>query len=508
MHGATRSLVLFAVSVALSVQPILAFAAPATWKSVDVTLQPEQQQSMLLVSGELPPEVKLPVEAELAVPAGTQLQWIGEILGGDPAKDPTLSYTKSSTDGVDVYRFTLTKSRVAQVEGIAANGPSFDGTNYVTGFKWVAWQAVPEVRISQRIPQGSQIAQAAPGASIQPGGTGYSYYTKTLTAPKAGDVIDLSFSYTLPVAGAATTSSGAGSSSDTFVFMLIVIIFIGGFVLMVVNINKKLAAKAAVGKPATARSSAQPTKQPTSAETPRTQRRKPAAEPIVQPVAPKKMKPIIPAVIIIGGILFAFAFAGAKGTTAANLNGTLTRDFGAPSACQSASIAFTPNQGVDLSRQGGKLLEGFEGMEGVGEITIDLAQSKIDLAWCESSQTEESLRQVLSAAGLVTLGQGTPTAASAPTSATVDSSGDMQTATVDTSSGSFAPTQLVLQAGIPAELSFGPAVGCLSEVVINDLGITQDLTKGPATVKLPALEAGSYAFACAMGHQSGEIVVQ
>lgn len=462
---------------------------------------------MLLVSGELPSEVKLPAEAELAVPAGTQLQWIGEILGGDPAKDPTLSYTKSSADGIDVYRFTLSKSRVAQVEGIAPSAPSFDGTAYTTGFKWVAWQAVPEVRISQRIPQGSRIVQAAPDATLQPGNTGFAYYTKTITAPKAGDELDLSFSYSLPVAG-ATAAGSATSSSNSFAFMLIVMVFVGGFVFMVIGINKKMAAKATAGQPARARSSAMPAEQSSSGKTPKARPGKPVTEPVTQTPAPNKIKPIILALIIIGGILFAFSFAGAKGTNAANLDGTISRDFGAPSACQSASLPFTPNQGVDISQQGDKLLEGFEGMEGVGEITINLAQSRIDLAWCESSQTEESMRQVLSATGLVTLGQGTPTAASAATTATVDSAREVQTATVDTSSGSFAPTQLVLAAGLPAELSFGPAVGCLSEVVINDLGITQDLTQGPATVKLPALEAGTYAFACAMGHQSGQIIVQ
>jgi plastocyanin domain-containing protein len=79
---------------------------------------------------------------------------------------------------------------------------------------------------------------------------------------------------------------------------------------------------------------------------------------------------------------------------------------------------------------------------------------------------------------------------------------------VDTASGDFAPGQIVLKAGIPAEISFGSAVGCLSEVVIKDLGINQDLTQGPATVKLPALDAGTYSFACAQGHQTGRIVVQ
>ena len=118
------------------------------------------------------------------------------------------------------------------------------------------------------------------------------------------------------------------------------------------------------------------------------------------------------------------------------------------------------------------------------------------------------MRQALSSSGLITLGQGQSSAAAPPTTATVDASGKKQTAEVDTASGNFAPSQIALKAGVPAEISFGSAAGCLSEVVISELGINQDLTKGPATVKLPALEAGTYKFACAMGHQAGQLVVQ
>lgn len=507
MSRSSRLVALLVIALAISMQAATALAGPAGWKSIDVTLQSEQQQSLLLVSGELPAEAKLPAEAELAVPVGTQLQWIGEILGGDPSKDPELKYTKSSANGMDVYRFTLTKARTAQVEGVASSATTFDGTNYLAALKWTAWQAVPEVRISQRIPQGAQIVQAAPGAAVQPGGTGYSFYTKTVKSPKAGDVLDLSFSYSLPAAGSTSATGGSGSTTDTVVLTVIMLIAVGGFGLMAVNVNRKMAAKAALREPQPKRSS-KPAAQTVSVETSRAGKNKASREPAVEAAPPKKMKPVLPTLIILGMILGAFAIAGSKGSSPAVMDGKITQNFGAPSACQSASIPFTANQGIDLAKEADQLFKGFEGMDGVSEVTIDVAQSKIDVAWCESSQSEDSMRQALSGTGLITLAQATQDAAPTPAAAAIDSSGSKQTVAVDTSGGSFAPSQIVLKAGVPAEISFGPAEGCLTEVVSDALGINQDLTKGPATVKVPALAAGTYAFACAMGHQSGQLVVQ
>lgn len=501
----SRLIVPFFIALSLSMQAIPALAAPAEWSSVDVILQPAQQESMLLVSGELPPEVKLPAEAELAVPAGTKLQWIGEILGGDTSKDPTLKYEQSSSQGMDVYRFTLTQARVAQVEVVVPGMTSSDGTNYVTGLKWTAWTDLPEVTISQRLAQSAQIVQAAEGATLQPGGTGYAYYTKTVASPKSGDVIDLSFSYTLPAGGANAGGAGAGApASNNVAIAIILMVVAGATFLFVRGVSRKTAAKAA------AAAEREVKKRPTSAGS-RTSASQKLAKPAVEPIAEtprKRVKPAVPVMIILGIFVVGFMIAGNKGTSATVVNGLISRNFGAASACQSTSMPFTANPGVDLAVAGDELMKGFEGMDGVGQITVNLAESKIDMAWCESSQSEESMRQVLSMTGMITLGQGTSSAESVPTTATIDTSGKTQTAAVDTSSGSFTPGQLVLKAGIPSEIVFGEATGCLSEVVMKQLGINQDLTKGPATVKLPALEAGTYAFACAMGHQSGQLVVQ
>lgn len=78
---------------------------------------------------------------------------------------------------------------------------------------------------------------------------------------------------------------------------------------------------------------------------------------------------------------------------------------------------------------------------------------------------------------------------------------------MDTSSASFAPTQLSAEAGKPVEITFGQGTGCLGEVVFAKLNVRQSLEGGPATVKLPVPEPGTYA-SCGMDMQHGTLVVQ
>jgi plastocyanin len=86
--------------------------------------------------------------------------------------------------------------------------------------------------------------------------------------------------------------------------------------------------------------------------------------------------------------------------------------------------------------------------------------------------------------------------------------GGIQKIAVDLSSGSYNPSEIVLKAGVPAEITFGQSSGCTAQVQSQDLGFSEDLSGGPKTVKLPALKAGTYNFACGMNMVSGTIVVK
>jgi len=90
--------------------------------------------------------------------------------------------------------------------------------------------------------------------------------------------------------------------------------------------------------------------------------------------------------------------------------------------------------------------------------------------------------------------------------ATVD--GDVQKIAIDLSTGSYNPNVIKLKAGVPTEITFGASGGCTAQVQSSDLGFSEDLTSGPKTVKLGALQPGTYNFACGMNMVTGQIVVE
>jgi sulfite exporter TauE/SafE/plastocyanin domain-containing protein len=93
------------------------------------------------------------------------------------------------------------------------------------------------------------------------------------------------------------------------------------------------------------------------------------------------------------------------------------------------------------------------------------------------------------------------------TQGTAEASGGVQKITVDVAQG-YNPNEIVLKAGVPAEITFGRSSGCTAVVQSKDLGFEEDLTTGPKTVKLQGLATGTYAFACGMNMVRGTIVVK
>lgn len=85
----------------------------------------------------------------------------------------------------------------------------------------------------------------------------------------------------------------------------------------------------------------------------------------------------------------------------------------------------------------------------------------------------------------------------------------VQKITVDTSNG-YNPNTIKLTAGIPAEITFKQASGCLGQVQSKDFGFYEDLTTGDKTVRIEAdkLQPGEYSFSCGMQMQFGTIVVE
>ncbi|MRS11814.1 MAG: cupredoxin domain-containing protein [Actinobacteria bacterium] len=86
----------------------------------------------------------------------------------------------------------------------------------------------------------------------------------------------------------------------------------------------------------------------------------------------------------------------------------------------------------------------------------------------------------------------------------------VQRITVDTSAGYYDPNTIRLAAGIPAEITFTQASGCLAQVESPDFGFSEDLTAGDVTVRIEAdkLVPGTYGFSCGMQMAFGTIIVE
>ena len=85
--------------------------------------------------------------------------------------------------------------------------------------------------------------------------------------------------------------------------------------------------------------------------------------------------------------------------------------------------------------------------------------------------------------------------------------GDIQRIAVDASNG-YDPNIIYAAAGVPMEITFGQGFGCFAEVYFPDFNIFEDLTAGPKTITLPALEPGVYEWSCGMQMVFGTIVVE
>jgi hypothetical protein len=88
---------------------------------------------------------------------------------------------------------------------------------------------------------------------------------------------------------------------------------------------------------------------------------------------------------------------------------------------------------------------------------------------------------------------------------TVD--GDVQRVNVDIDLG-YVPNVVYAKVGVPIEITFAQGDGCFAEVMFPEFDVFEDLTQGPVTITLPALEPGEYGWSCGMQMVYGAIIVE
>lgn len=128
----TRILRLIAL-VALVTFALPGFATASPVREYQLQYSPvgEAEHSMLIVTAIIDPAASLPTSVTVPVPAGAVLLWSGELLGGNPMDDPFREATREEAGEMDLYTFTVSETRLAQVE-VAIGSPTFSG-NRVSG---------------------------------------------------------------------------------------------------------------------------------------------------------------------------------------------------------------------------------------------------------------------------------------------------------------------------------------------------------------------------------------
>jgi len=393
---------LFAASIGVPA----AMAAPVSpWESVSLNVGSSSDGSILIVAGVLPESTKLPATVELAAPSGSQIQWAGEILGGDVSADPEVTTTKSQRDGQDIYTFTLTKSRNAQLEVMAQSPIMVNGDTYTVQFSQPAWTDVPSAGVAIQIPVSARLTEPATStAGLAAGPTGFQYYQQEFTDVKKGDPLAVSFSYTIPVTdpGAAT----AGGGSGVIVPLILVAIAVALGVGLVIGVRRKLNggadfeeyddeeddAPVAPAKPQATKAAPKRAVKEVVIEEP-----EPAAK-------PRTNIALIGTLVIIALAVGAGVIAASQGNQAKSVGTSISKTFAGGEACTSSTIPLAIPENVDPAVAAEQIFAALTPVPSVTKATIDLTTSSINVGYCESEANEGMVRDAIAPTGFVAAG--------------------------------------------------------------------------------------------------------
>ncbi len=161
----STSLVLIAV-VALLCVPSVAFAGVSEYQ-VQFAPVGLSTRMDLIVNVILSPDTPLPATVRVPLPAGATILWSGEILGGDPADDPSRDATLTVVGGAQYAEFTLEQVRVAQVEA-ELNPATVSGTKVEGKLDWINVTEAGTYTFSVRIEPSVHDLEITPAAEGSP----------------------------------------------------------------------------------------------------------------------------------------------------------------------------------------------------------------------------------------------------------------------------------------------------------------------------------------------------
>lgn len=219
-HSGRILLVSLAVALGVAIAAP-AFGAQATPPKagpgvIDVQVWPnaEPNRDVTVISLTLPDSAKLPVTVRVPIPPDYQVLWAGEILGGDPSRDPARKYTVVNGVGGTAAEFVMQKARTAQVEAVGGQVVR-KGDTYSIESPWVQSVASKVTGISVRMPAGAAEVSITPKPTGPPdrNSTGEALYPLVSKPFKLGEVTTVAASWTLIPVANQTTSQQPGATN-------------------------------------------------------------------------------------------------------------------------------------------------------------------------------------------------------------------------------------------------------------------------------------------------------
>lgn len=387
--------------LALLVLIVLAPAAPAAaasqpWQNVGVVAHDEGGTTTLIVSGQLPETVSLPATVELSAPSGAQIMWAGEVLGGDLAADPEVEYTVTKAEGYDLYTFTLTKSRTGQAEFTIPSLVTTEGSNSKVDLTWTATTAVDQLEMRYVIPASAQIVTPAEDAEMIEGSDGFSYYARGAVNIKPGQTEAFSFVYSGTASGGAGAPSAPAAQPSSAANPALIAVFAlvaATLALMVIGVRRKMALRdGGEGEDVTS-----------AYEVPVGQRRASAQTSAGTSPLETRKSGVQPKVLMLGIVVVVFVIIAVialnSGRTGVRTGDTIDMVYAQVDTCTTSNIGLTPPADADLEADADKVLESLRSVVGVGNATLHLGESRIEVRYCDSQVQESQILAALDGVG-------------------------------------------------------------------------------------------------------------
>ncbi len=369
-----------------------AYAAPLAWQSIDLVLH-DDQSPLMIVAGTIPPGTTLPVEGSLSAPAGATLEWSGEVLGGALDQDPAFTPSVENSGAFDVYTFTMTQGPSAQLELLVPNAVVATAEGRVATINWIANQDAPLVTAMIRMPQGATLSTGTPGGAIAPGPTGFQFYELVFNDVKAGDSIALSATYVAPAAAApgapANTGATTSGSDGVIVPVLFGLVFVGLAVLLISSVRRKMTPVGSeVDEPAVVAESDKAQSAPAVSDDE-------SSIELTRRSVPKG------AITVGVGVLFvAVVLLGIEvGTKPDVADGVISTQIAQVDPCTSSTFAVTVPEGTSIEDAAEEMFDALRSGDAVGLVQVFTDDPRIEIGYCDSSNTEAAIAETLRATG-------------------------------------------------------------------------------------------------------------